>query len=518
MSQTPLEKTQIQSESPYNRPLTPLEVALDGLPGGVAWLALALCIIGLILAPYPLLTASAVLAFYASLRFAIVIYANIKGRAKVKQAERINWRSYHGAHRYKIQWDKVHHVVIIPNYSEPLELLQHTLSNLMQSPEAAQMTVVLAMEEREVDATEKAHKLQAEFSECFARLVYTLHPADIPGEKRCKSANQNWAARWAKRHLVDELGYDLDHIIITTMDADTLWHRQYFSALTAYFATDSERYTRLWQAPIRYHANVYHINPLMRLVNAYATAFELAFLAADWWLSLPMSSYSLSLRLLVACDYWDTDVIADEWHTYIKAFGATEGDVLIQPIFLPFLSQSTTGKNFWQACLNRYRQSLRHGWGSKELGFAIATTVYTPRAPLMNSARLITRIAHDILLPGAGWIIVTVGAQLTLLFHEPIRHRLLTEPLTSPSFMLLQFAFILFTLCGVAVWYIDVISRPPRQTPRKWGENLLVILGFLTLPLMSFAFVALPLLQAQTRLMFRDNLTFQVTVKQVEEG
>jgi hypothetical protein len=502
---------------PYS-PLTPLESALDGLPGAIAWLALILCLVGLILAPYSLLSVSAVLAFYAAFRFAIAIFANLQGRKKIRDAEQTDWRIYHQSHSHSLLWDSVHHLVIIPNYQEPYELLQRTLTHLALSTEAKQMTVVLAMEARESSAEDKAKQLQTEFDNVFARVLISLHPDGLKGEKRCKSANQNWAVRMARRELVGKLAYNPDHIVVTTMDADTLWHPNYFSALTAYFTTDSQRYQRLWQAPIRYHANVYQINPLMRLVNAYATAFELAFLAANWWLSLPMSSYSLSLRLLEACGYWDTDVIADEWHTYIKAFGATDGHGLITPIFLPFLSYATTGKNFWEACLNRYRQSLRHGWGSKELGFALATIRRTPKASIMNCSRLIARISHDILLPGAGWIIVTIGAQVTLLVHEPIRQRLLTEPLTSPSFMLLQFALVMFTLCGVAVWHIDVLSRPERTIPRKRGENLLVLLGFVALPLMSFAFVALPLLQAQTRLLFRDNLTFHVTAKQIEKG
>lgn len=495
----------------------PLENALNGLPGGITWLALILCTFGLIFAPYQLLTAAAVLAFYSALRFTIAVYANISGIEKIKQAEIINWRSYHGAHRYKLKWDDVHHMVIIPNYSESITLLRKTLSNLALSPETQHMTVILAMEEREQGAEFKAQQLVSEFANLFAHVIYTIHPQNIVGELPCKSANQNWAVRMGKRQLVDEWGYNPDHIVVTTMDADTLWHPKYFSALTAYFATDENRYQHLWQAPIRYHANVYEINPLMRIVNAYATAFELAFLSAGWWLSLPMSSYSMSLRLLEASGYWDRDVIADEWHTYIKAFHATQGRVLIQPIFLPFLSQATTGKNFWEACINRYKQSLRHGWGSKELGFAIATTTRTD-ALALNNARLIARISHDILLPSAGWIVVTLGAQLPVLLHEPIREQLFEAPFSSPSYLLLQFAFILFTLCSVMAWWVDVKNRPERTTPRKWGESILVILGFLTLPLMTFAFVALPLFQAQTKLMLGDELTFQVTTKQVYEG
>jgi len=76
---------------------------------------------------------------------------------------------------------------------------------------------------------------------------------------QCKSANQAWAARWIKRKLVDQLGYNIDHIVVTTMDADTLWHEDYFEALTYLFATNPDRHLRFWQAPIRYQLPYQHL-------------------------------------------------------------------------------------------------------------------------------------------------------------------------------------------------------------------------------------------------------------------
>ena len=45
---------------------------------------------------------------------------------------------------------------------------------------------------------------------------------------------------------------------------------------------------------------------------------------------MPMSSYSLSLRLLEMSGYWDADVIADEWHMFVKAFFARNGEVKVE--------------------------------------------------------------------------------------------------------------------------------------------------------------------------------------------
>ena len=175
-------------------------------------------------------------------------------------------------------------------------VLRRSLDRLAEQADArTSITVVLAMEAAEPGARQKGEQLGAEYRAAFAHVFVTVHP---PGEMQCKSANLNWALRWAKHNMVDDLGYNLDHLVVTTMDADTLWHPRYFESLRVLFATDPQRYATYWQAPIRYHGNVWEAHPLMRILHAYASAWELAYLAAPWWRALPMSSYSASLRLL----------------------------------------------------------------------------------------------------------------------------------------------------------------------------------------------------------------------------
>ena len=50
------------------------------------------------------------------------------------------------------------------------------------------------MECSESKSEEKALSLIAMYHNCFAKIVYTLHPTNIPGEIRGKAANVGWAA------------------------------------------------------------------------------------------------------------------------------------------------------------------------------------------------------------------------------------------------------------------------------------------------------------------------------------
>jgi hypothetical protein len=386
---------------------------------------------------------------------------------------------------------------------------------------------MLAMEAAEAGSVAKAQKLVEEYQPYFAHVLYSVHPRGLPGEMQCKSANESWAVKWAKRALVDEIGVETDRICVTTMDADTRWSQGYFDALSYFFATDPQRYLRFWQAPIRYHGNIWEINPLMRMVNAYATAMELAYLANPFWLALPMSSYSMSLRLLDSTGYWDGDVIADEWHMFIKSYFYKDGQVSLTPVMLPFLADATVGDNFWDALRQRYQQTLRHAWGSKEVGYAIAKMLEHPEVPFGRSLRLLARIAHDILLAGAGWVILTVGSQLPVLLHPEIAPfaigdlagnpdwlmTIVTGIVADPVWLILTFASLAVILLGGVFWVQDMIVRPPRTHPPSLQERLLTVLSFPLLPILAVAVVALPTIHAQTRLLLGIPLQFRVSRK-----
>jgi len=492
------------------------ERVLDGIPGCLAWVALLFSIACAVAFPRAMLLIAVIVAFYSAVRFLLAGIANIMGLRKIRQWEKIDWCTLYeqSAPPDALPWDAVRHVVIIPNYKEPLKILDRTLELLSRQYRARErITIVLAMEAAEDGCVDKAKLLRDRYGKCFEHFYFTVHPRGLPGEMQCKSANQAWAARWIKRKLVDELGYPMDTILVTTMDADTIWHPRHFYALTYLFAVHPERHLRFWQGPIRYHANIWDINPLMRIVNAYATALELAYLAAPWWTPMPMSSYSLSLRLLDSSGYWDPDVIADEWHMFIKAFFQRDGQVKLERVFLPFLADATTGETLFDAFRNRYLQSLRHAWGSKEVGYMVAKMLEHPEIPFSTSYHILFRISHDILLAGAGWIIMTVGSQLPLVLNPALLEEMMTMGFANPTFALLQIAFGLVSILGIVFWYQDVIVRPPRPRPATFTERVLTLLSFPLLPLLTLIVVALPTLQAQTRLLAGVPLQFRVTKK-----
>jgi len=233
---------------------------------------------------------------------------------------------------------------------------------------------------------------------------------------------------------------------------------------------------------------------------------------------MPISSYSMSLRLLATADYWDTAVIADEWHMLIKAYFAQRGEVRVQPIYLPFTAKATGGATLWQTVKNRYRQSLRHAWGSKELGYAVAQAAGSAQVPLKRRLGLLLSVGHDIVVTGAGWVLVTGGSQLPILFHADLRAEMLNRGLIYPQTLMLEIAGLIMIMLGIAFLNLDVRTRPARAAAPTRRERLQSALGVILLPVFAVVFVTFPILQAQMMLLLGRPLSFNVTAKPVADA
>ena len=504
---TPHNSDHIERRSLYWR-------ALDALPGALAGLCTSVIVILSVRTPHLALDLAALLAGYTAVRFVLAGISYTQGLRLIRRCEKdglaapalIEANSSTG-----ITYDGVHHLVILPSFGDGPDVVRRSLDALAAYARArSTMTVVLALEAADPSASETGATLQAEYRTAFANLLVTHHPPGLPSEIPCKGANLTWGARHAQRFLVDDNCINRDTIVVTVMDADTRWHPRYFEKLTACFVSDSQRYHTYWQAPMRYTGNVWKAPAWLRALHAQASAWELAYLAAPWWMALPMSSYSASLRLLEDSGYWDPAAIADEWHMAITSFFEQNGQQRIQPIYVPFLAQTVTAPTVRQTLSARYRQTLRHAWGAQEIGCTLDQMRRHVSTPVTRSARLLLRVAHDNLMAGAGWLVIVLGSQLPFLLHPAWA---LTQ-WHSGIFWLIQASAAIIAATALFFWIADLRTRPPRPDPWTRREMIGELLGVMLLGVLTAVCVGLPVLHAQYRLLAGKSLEFRVTAKQ----
>ena len=216
-------------------------------------------------------------------------------------------------------FEKVTHVVIIPNYKETLEKLRKTLESLSnQTFPSKRIYVVLAMEKRETEAKERAEKLMAEFGSKFGTVLASFHP-DIEGEVKGKSSNEAYGGKLAYRKLVRTRMIDMDFATISSVDADSIFDPQYFAYLSFNFLTDGERYKKFWQSANVNYNNFWSVPAPIRIVSFFGSLWRTGLLVQKDRL-VSNSTYSLSFKLLHEIGYWDTDVIPEDYRIFFKAF------------------------------------------------------------------------------------------------------------------------------------------------------------------------------------------------------
>jgi len=449
-----------------------------------------------------------------------------RGYRAIHATARIDWKQKYDAEtvlippvneRDVLAWDDVRHLVIIPTYKESIEKLRATIGKLAESEVAREkLLVVLAMEAADAEAPERFLQLRTEFGRSFLAFVGTTHPSDIAGEVRGKSSNEAWAAKQAKALFCDEMGFSLNHLTITSCDADTLFHPRYFSALTYYFAANPKRYRTFWQGPIFYYNNVWDVPAPLRIQNSLGGINHLAKLMRKYTVLFPQSTYSLSMRMCYEVGYWDVDVVPEDWHMFLKCFFELKGEPDVQPILLPVGNDGVRAHSYTRTYWEHYQQARRHAWGCSDIPYAIRQFVRHPEIPFLKRLRRTWSLTENHVLWSSQWFLITgvaanmsAGAWGGFLGLHPFASDNIPEWfLTASHYILMPCMIPLIVMIG-----LDMMMRPTR--PRHWKMWLYPVqfAQWLLMAPITLFFTAMPALDAQVRLALGRRLEYKVTEK-----
>lgn len=480
--------------------------ALEILPGFVSW--------SLILFPFwgslviPVIVSYYVLAFsvywlYRSLAMAVLSLAS---HYRIKASQKNNWL----ADLQKLDnWQDVHHIITIPTYKEPLSTLQRTLRGLSkQTFPHDRLHIMLSFEEREgAEAKLKARKLQDEFSQEFAHLWATFHP-DIDGEVKGKSSNTAWGSREASELLLKDKAINPDFVTITSEDADVIFDKQYFAALAFEFLTSSKRYNRIWQGSIRFYNNIWEVPAPIRVLSSIFSVTQMYILMRRDRL-VNFSSYSSSLRLIRTVDFWDTDVIPEDYRLFFKAYFALKGDLEVDPIFLPIYADAAQSHSWWSSMVNQYEQVKRWAWGVSDDAYIIRNFILADDIPFTDRFLRVLKTIEDHFLWPVNWFAITLGALLPPLLNEDFGRTVLGKTLPQVSSTILTLSLVSL----IAIVFIDWQARPPRPDGYSLIRRIFQPVEFVLLPVVGFFFSALPGVDAHTRLMLGKYIEYRVTEK-----
>ncbi|NOY14963.1 MAG: glycosyltransferase family 2 protein [bacterium] len=483
---------------------------LEFLPGLTSYSLIIFPVVGSFFSP--LLVAYYILFFdllwlYKSITMtgaAIVSYFRIKA------SEKMNWLGELKAFGQDAK--KVHHIIVVPTYKEPIKILERTLNALAaQDFPKQRMIVAVGGEAREDGIKAKLKKLEDKYKHKFGYFITTIHP-DLPGEVKGKSSNSAWIIKQAVKRVIEPNKIPVDYTTATSLDADVSLHPKYYSYLTFKFLDDPDRYLRFWQPGVMFYNNFWSIPAPGRVVNTFSTIWMLALLSRPDRL-VNFSSYSLSLKMLQTVGYWDADVIPEDYRIFFKCFFHFGGQVEVIPIFLPAYADAAEAKGYFNTLKNQYEQLKRWAWGVSDDPYVIKKYLTTPNVSFFNKTIRLLRIIEDHFLWPVNWFVITIGVNIVLMVNPYFSHTIIGYTLPKLSSFILSLTLISL----VVILIIDSKQRPKRP---KWFPRWrawLIPLEFILMPIVGFFFNALPGLDAHTRLMLGKYLEYRVTEKVYHE-
>jgi len=490
-----------------------IQRALEILPGFTAWSLILFPVWGALIVPQAVAyftIAFLVYWFYRSFQSA---FLGVKGYFIIKRSDKINWQEEYQQEKTKnsLNWKDILHLIIIPNLNESVEKISVTIDHIVNQKniDKKRLVVVLAMEERSKGHQERADALIKKFKGKFGQIWAIVHPDGLVGEVIGKASNEAWAAKKAKKKLVDEMGYKIENIVLTTCDADACFHPRYFSGLTHAFALNPNRYLRFWQSPIFWYNNLWEVPAFTRIVGIMGHAVHVASLLEPDNLTFNYSTYSASLKLLDDVGYWHVDIIPEDWHVFFQAFFHKEGKVEVEPIFLPTSIDAPEAETYFGSLASRYRQCRRHAWGATDIPYVVKQAFKHPEIPAWTRFFRVYKLIETHLIWSTNWFILTFGAWVPALVNPVFKQTVL-------GYRLPQISRIILTTCLLALFTmiaLDHALRPPNVKKPSFFRSALYYLQWATMPVACLLMSVLPGLDAQTRLMFGKYIEYQVTEK-----
>ena len=299
---------------------------------------------------------------FASLSVSVISLLAFKNALKLYLARSRNF-SHECQH---LETTRIRHIVSISCYKEPKELIAETVQTIAKQTEVHRITMVIGFEEKTPDKEEKCRWLEERFQSAgFERILFTIHPKGIPNEIPGKCSNANYALRMAVAQMnLDDR--DMDHVLVTTCDADSKFPPNYIAALTyQYLKEKCPAFTTIYQSPLFYNWKLDSLSCVTRVTGLLRTLLMLGALIPFNINTMSIFSFSLSLAKrgnFVHPGYQMDDIIC-----LIRWMGVTRQRLRISMVPVPVISGPTSGDTIESEVVEWTRQARRWTIGAAEV-------------------------------------------------------------------------------------------------------------------------------------------------------
>ncbi len=408
-------------------------------------------------------------------------------------------------------WQDIYHLIILPMATEPVGVVRQDFESLVKANYPLdKFIVVLATEERMGESAKRtAEQIRSEFGNKFYKFLITIHPDNLSSEMRGKGSNEAWAAKEAKKDIVDALAISYERVVVSVFDVDTVVHGDFFAFLTYSYLT-AEKPLRSSYQPVPLFVNNIWEAPAFVRIFSFSTTFWQMMQQSRHEQLVTFSSQSIGLQPLVELGFWQTNVVSEDSRIFWQCFLKFDGDWRTVPMYFPIYMDANVASTLWQTFKNQYKQIRRWLYGAENnpyfyFGFLKNNKISlrTKWFHILNhTEKTHSSATNALIIFFLGWLPLWFGGakfNTTILSYN--------LPRITSFIMYLAMAGLVTS----AVISITLLPPKPLQYGKfKW---FWMAVQWLLFPVNFIIFGAIPALDAQTRLMLGKYMGFWITPK-----
>src|SRR5690606_24834709 len=366
-----------------------IQRVLEVIPGFLLWLLLLLPLLGIFGSTISeiIIYFIVILAVYWLYRAVLVTFGGIVGYLKYRDAIKRDWLK----ECLSLEKDKLpdshelpetflpKQLVVIANYGEDYDILSRSIKAIMNQNYPRELLYLsVSIEERKAkkdpDYAKRGEYLKRDFGEFFGdRLMFFVHPDNIPGEAIGAAANRTWGTKKAVEEL-ERRGENIKDFLITAPDGDISFHREYFGALTHKWLTSEDRNKKFYQTAVyTFNNNYWDVPLLIRIISVSLTIPILASSIVEKNRRETFSCYTLNLQLMKDVNYWDTSLGIDDTTFYWRPYLYLNGEWHCEVFFIPLSADAIYDPKYIKNHFDQYKQYVRWGWGVISFPIGIKT-------------------------------------------------------------------------------------------------------------------------------------------------
>lgn len=459
----------------------------------------------------PIIAAYFIIAFdlYWLIKTAYLVAHHIHNWKRIKHGMTVDW----GEMLSQLKHEHVQHLIILPYYKEPEEVLRASLDSLVAAKyDRSKLLLVLAAEVRAgVEQTELGDRLAAEYAPHFAATLVTKHPADLPGEAAGKGSNISWAAERARVELLDPKGISYEDVVVSAFDVDTVVYERYFQCLAWHFLTTEDRHKASYQPVPFYYNNIWDAPAFSRVVASSGTFWQMIQQERPEKL-VTFSSHGVSFKALYEVGYWQRNMVSEDSRIFWNLFVANGGNYRVIPIAYPISMDANLARTNWQTGINIYKQQRRWSWGVENLPYVLYHFTRNKAIPLRRRIGVaLTQIegywslaTNPLFILLLGWLPLVLGGKD---FNSSILSYNL--PIITRNLMTIAMAGLIVS----AIISVSLLPQVPTRLSKRASFWVLRLFQWILVPITIVIFGAIPGLDAQMRLALGRYMGFWVTPK-----